>query len=90
MLCRNKRATLPSPIYMDEIFNTNEQSREHQMRYLKYSFHIGIILTVTLMNYANASSIEQGKSKAQLCAGCHGIDGISVGPEFPNLAGQKE
>jgi cytochrome c553 len=30
-----------------------------------------------------------GKSKSELCQGCHGADGISVDPTtFPNLAGQ--
>jgi len=31
-----------------------------------------------------------GKSKAALCGGCHGVDGISMSPEVPNLAGQKD
>src|ERR1700693_3779262 len=29
-----------------------------------------------------------GKSKAELCFGCHGEDGKSTSPEFPKLAGQ--
>ncbi len=29
-----------------------------------------------------------GKSKAELCFGCHGEDGNSTSPEFPKLAGQ--
>jgi len=30
-----------------------------------------------------------GKTKSELCHGCHGVDGISVDPTtFPNLAGQ--
>ena len=29
-----------------------------------------------------------GKKKSQPCAACHGESGISVSPEFPNLAGQ--
>ena len=28
------------------------------------------------------------KEKAQLCAGCHGAEGISVNPAFPNIGGQ--
>lgn len=31
-----------------------------------------------------------GKNKAAICAGCHGADGISMSPDIPNLAGQKE
>ncbi len=33
-------------------------------------------------------SIEAGKSKALTCAACHGAEGNSVNPEWPNLAGQ--
>jgi len=30
-----------------------------------------------------------GKTKSELCHGCHGVDGISIDPNtFPNLAGQ--
>ena len=29
-----------------------------------------------------------GKEKSQVCQGCHGQDGNSYGPEWPNLAGQ--
>ena len=32
---------------------------------------------------------KAGASKAELCMGCHGADGMSVNPECPNLAGQK-
>lgn len=37
-----------------------------------------------------ASAADAVPEKATLCAGCHGSDGISVSPEIPNLAGQKE
>ncbi len=30
-----------------------------------------------------------GKGKSELCQGCHGVDGMTVNPECPNLAGQK-
>jgi len=30
-----------------------------------------------------------GKTKSELCQGCHGVDGMTVNPECPNLAGQK-
>ena len=33
-------------------------------------------------------SAENGKTKAVTCAACHGADGISVNPLWPNLAGQ--
>lgn len=32
---------------------------------------------------------KAGKTKSELCQGCHGVDGISIDPTtFPNLAGQ--
>ena len=38
---------------------------------------------------AVAGDIAAGKTKAASCAGCHGPDGISANPLWPNLAGQK-
>lgn len=36
----------------------------------------------------NAASIEAGKTKSALCAGCHGQDGNSLNAVWPKLAGQ--
>ena len=33
---------------------------------------------------------DAGKEKAMVCAACHGPDGKSVDPSYPNLAGQHE
>ena len=30
-----------------------------------------------------------GEAKSQLCAACHGPDGISIAPTFPNIGGQR-
>lgn len=38
---------------------------------------------------ANAADLEAGKSKAAMCAACHGAKGVSNIPIYPNLAGQK-
>jgi cytochrome c553 len=35
-----------------------------------------------------AGSKEAGQTKAATCSACHGLDGNSVNPEWPNLAGQ--
>lgn len=35
-----------------------------------------------------AGEIDIEKAGATVCAGCHGMDGKSVVPGFPNLAGQ--
>jgi cytochrome c553 len=37
-----------------------------------------------------AGDAAAGKAKAAVCAGCHGANGISMAPIYPNLAGQKE
>ena len=37
-----------------------------------------------------AGSKEAGQAKAATCSACHGMDGNSVNPEWPNLAGQHE
>ena len=37
-----------------------------------------------------ADDADAGKAKAVSCAGCHGANGISSNPLWPNLAGQKD
>jgi cytochrome c553 len=37
---------------------------------------------------AASGDAEAGKKKSAPCAACHGPNGVSVSPEFPNLAGQ--
>ncbi len=40
---------------------------------------------------AQAADLAAGKAKATgVCAGCHGANGISNNPMWPNLAGQKK
>ena len=36
-----------------------------------------------------AGDAEAGKAKAASCAGCHGANGVSSNPMWPNLAGQQ-
>ncbi len=36
-----------------------------------------------------AGDAAAGKAKSAVCAGCHGVDGNSVVPSFPKLAGQN-
>lgn len=38
---------------------------------------------------AFAADVEAGKSKSAMCAACHGAEGVSAIPMYPNLAGQK-
>jgi len=52
---------------------------------MKYILLIaGLIITSPTF----AGNVDVGKAGATVCAGCHGLDGKSVGPGFPNLAGQ--
>lgn len=52
---------------------------------------IAIFLGAILMSGAlQAADIEAGKAKSATCAACHGGQGISPTPIWPNLAGQKE
>ena len=37
---------------------------------------------------AAAGDVHLGKTKAAVCAGCHGLDGNSTNPVWPKLAGQ--
>jgi cytochrome c553 len=45
---------------------------------------------VTAANVASAGDAAAGKAKAATCGGCHGANGVSAVPTYPNLAGQKE
>ena len=38
--------------------------------------------------FAASGDASVGKKKSTPCAVCHGAEGVSVSPEFPNLAGQ--
>lgn len=49
------------------------------------------VLVLALAGAAHAAGDpEAGKTKAAACAGCHGMDGNSLVPTFPKLAGQGE
>ncbi len=37
-----------------------------------------------------AGDAAKGKAKSVTCQACHGANGISMIPNYPNLAGQKE
>ena len=39
---------------------------------------------------AHAADVAAGKEKAELCAGCHGDNGISQMENIPSLAGQQD
>lgn len=39
---------------------------------------------------AMAGDAAAGKAKSAICIACHGSEGVSLNPLWPNLAGQKE
>jgi len=47
-------------------------------------------LLLAVPMFATSADIAAGKAKSVVCAACHGADGISVAPIYPNLKGQKE
>jgi len=50
------------------------------------------VLSVLLVFFTPAviaADIEAGKNKAAMCQSCHGVNGASSNPVWPNLAGQK-
>jgi len=47
---------------------------------------LGSLLTVSA--HAQDASVDAGKTKSATCAACHGLDGNSVTPDWPSLAGQ--
>jgi cytochrome c553 len=49
---------------------------------------VSIICCVLAVPALAQGDAAAGKGKAAACAACHGADGNSVAPNFPNLAGQ--
>jgi cytochrome c553 len=45
-----------------------------------------LVLSGTAMAASGDASV--GRKKSTPCAACHGAEGVSPSPEFPNLAGQ--
>ena len=52
--------------------------------------HSPKLAQVGIPKAALAGSATAGKAKASSCAGCHGTDGVSSNPAWPNLAGQQQ
>lgn len=55
-----------------------------------------VFLSMTLLSISACSEpgpvgdAAEGKSKSAICGQCHGQNGISIIPIYPNLAGQKQ
>jgi cytochrome c553 len=50
----------------------------------------GMALSALIVVAAHAADLTAGKEKAELCAGCHGENGISQTENIPSLAGQPD
>lgn len=50
---------------------------------------ISLMMIVAAVPAFAAGNVNAGRSKAQVCAGCHGADGNSAVPTYPKLAGQN-
>ena len=48
-----------------------------------------VIISLLGAGVAIAGDAAAGKAKAGVCIACHGVDGISMIPIYPNLKGQK-
>jgi cytochrome c553 len=57
---------------------------------MKKSMFAVVTATMMISSPIFAGDAEAGKAKAVTCAACHGANGISAIPLYPNLAGQKE
>lgn len=55
---------------------------------MKKSLLVSLLLILPTM--VSAADIAAGKAKSAVCGACHGADGISLAPIYPNLKGQKE
>jgi cytochrome c553 len=46
------------------------------------------LLALSTATFAASGDAEAGRKKSATCAACHGANGVSPSPDFPNLAGQ--
>lgn len=54
-------------------------------------FLVGILITISSNSHSALNEQQKIVNKnAQTCFGCHGEDGVSNLPFYPNLAGQKQ
>lgn len=61
------------------------------MKRIAFAFGAAAFAPALALAQAAAPDLAAGKAKAeQVCAACHGANGVSVGAAIPNLAGQKQ
>jgi cytochrome c553 len=57
----------------------------------RFGWWITLVLSGSLLTVAaraQEGSVDAGRTKSATCAACHGLDGNSVTPDWPSLAGQ--
>jgi cytochrome c553 len=76
-------------VYNSGVFNDLRRSMatKKNARYFWLSVLLGGSLAATAAG-AQEGSVEAGRTKSATCAACHGVDGNSVTPDWPMLAGQ--
>ena len=57
---------------------------------MKKTLVLAALLGLALPAAASSGDAEVGKKLSAQCAPCHGANGVSVSPAFPNLAGQYQ
>lgn len=60
------------------------------MRLKHYTIASLFAVSAALPAMVSAADVQAGKAKSAVCAACHGKNGVSQVPMYPNLAGQKE
>lgn len=56
---------------------------------LREVFVGGVIAATAFSTSDAAADVAAGRTKAGMCAVCHGLNGIAKNPEAPNLAGDN-
>ena len=89
--CRRKACPTPTsrifPLTLPRSGAIEDNGMKTNM--MKQSILALLLLSLPLAAAAKGDPAS-GKAKAQVCEACHGLDGKSVDPSYPNLAGQHE
>ena len=49
-----------------------------------------LLVALSSISVVQAADADAGKAKSGTCSACHGVNGVSASPMFPNLAGQND
>jgi cytochrome c553 len=49
-----------------------------------------VLLLAASDGASHAGDVMAGRAKAMMCQACHGLDGLAITPDAPNIAGQTE